>query len=66
LFIDGQVLIFDVVDLEIGSLLTSTPDPTGEKQKHTGKRNNIQAWHRCANKYDDMTILMVLKINPTA
>jgi hypothetical protein len=37
LFIDGQVLVFGVVDLEIGSLLASTPDPTGEKQKHTGK-----------------------------
>jgi hypothetical protein len=37
LFIDGQVLIVGVVDLDIGALLTSTPDPTGEKQKHTGK-----------------------------
>jgi hypothetical protein len=60
-FIDGQVLVLRVVDLEIGSLLASTPDPTGEKQKHTGKENNIQSWHRCANKYDDMPKLMVLK-----
>jgi hypothetical protein len=33
-------LVFGVVDLEIGSLLTSTPDPTGEKQKQTGKENH--------------------------
>jgi hypothetical protein len=55
LFIDGQVLIIGVVDLDIGLVAHKTLDPTGEKQKHTGKRNSIQAWHRCANKYDGMT-----------
>jgi hypothetical protein len=45
-------------------LLTSTPDPTGEKQKHTGKGIAFNTWHRCANKDDDMTILMILKLNP--
>jgi hypothetical protein len=49
-----------------GSMLTSTPDPTGDKQKHTGKENNIQTWHRCANRYDDMTRLKIIKINPIA
>jgi hypothetical protein len=40
LFIDEQVLIVDIA--QSISLLTSTPDPTGEKQKHSGKENNNQ------------------------
>jgi hypothetical protein len=62
LFIDAQVLIVDIAHSI--SLLTSSPDPTGEKQKHTGKRNSIQAWHRCTNKDDDMTIFNGVEINP--
>jgi hypothetical protein len=46
----------DVVDLDIDSLLTSTLDPTGEKQKHTGKeKHSIHGIMQCAYKYDGMT-----------
>ena len=43
LFVDKQEGIFDVVDLdvELDSLLTSTPDPTGKKETPE-KENNIQ------------------------
>jgi hypothetical protein len=45
-------------------LLTSTPDPTGEKQKHTEKEIAFNTWHRCTNKDDDMTIFNGVEINP--
>jgi hypothetical protein len=47
------------------SLLTSTPDPTGEKQKHTGKRIAFNTWHNAMSIQNvDMTRLMALNSNP--
>jgi hypothetical protein len=42
LFIDGQVLLVDVVDLDIELVAHMGFGSYQERQKHTGKENNIQ------------------------
>jgi hypothetical protein len=54
LFIDGQVLIVGVVDLDIRRVAHINSGSYREEAKHTRKENNIQTWHRCANNNDDM------------
>jgi hypothetical protein len=55
LFIDGQVLIVGVVDLDIGRVAHINSGSYREEAEHTGKENNIQTWHRCVNNNDDMS-----------
>jgi hypothetical protein len=60
LFIDGQVLIISVVDLDIGLVAhINFGSYWGEAETHQEKENNIQTWHRCTNNNDDMTFLKI-------
>jgi hypothetical protein len=57
LFIDEEVLIIGVVDLDIGLVAHIDLRILPGKVETYQKRIAFNTWHRCANKYDDMVSL---------